>query len=301
MNCIFCKKNSDDSVSVEHIIPESLGSKKVVLPKGFVCDKCNNYFSIKVESPILSHSSFQNIRAWYQVPNKKRKMPKVKGIIVGEDIDISMKLGKNGKLDIQPAKENERNKFNKELESFNNPIVFKLDINPPKKEMSRFLAKMGLEFLVFRFKNDKNMIDLITHSEHYDLIRNFARIGNNIKNWPYNIRRIFPIETKMEYPDKDNLVMFGFGYDLLLNQRKETYFIFLFYGVEFVINLGGPSIKGYEEWLEINNNISPIIERNGAIIEQEKHGAELINVIRGEMDLNKGKAFDKKLIDKYFA
>ncbi len=45
----FCKQCSDLSNSVEHIIPESLGNKNHVLPKGIVCDRCNNYFTLKIE------------------------------------------------------------------------------------------------------------------------------------------------------------------------------------------------------------------------------------------------------------
>ncbi len=57
MRCIFCKNDSSSSRSVEHIMPESIGSKKRVLPCGVVCDKCNNYFARKVEEPVLSHLS----------------------------------------------------------------------------------------------------------------------------------------------------------------------------------------------------------------------------------------------------
>jgi len=306
MQCIFCKSYSENSKSVEHIIPETLGSKIIVLPKGLVCDKCNNYFSLKVEKPILNHESIKNIRAWYQIPNKKGKMPTVSGVIAGEDIGIQMKLDKKGKLEINPEKENQRDLLDKQLRNIYegkdfSPLIFKLDINPPQKEMSRFLAKMALEFLTYRFLSNKSMVDFIINSSHYNTIRNYARIGETPKNWPYSIRRIFPIETQMEHPETGELVMFGFGYDLFLNHRKETYFVFLFYGVEFVINLGGPSIKGYEEWLDLNNNISPIIERNGARLVKENEGSKQTYVIRGGNDLNKGKMFDRNLIEKYFA
>ncbi|ELN7657016.1 hypothetical protein R1S27_004361 [Salmonella enterica] len=63
MLCIFCAGNSTNSRSVEHIMPESIGSKKRVLPRGVVCDKCNNYFARKVEQPILNHPWMRNIRA----------------------------------------------------------------------------------------------------------------------------------------------------------------------------------------------------------------------------------------------
>ena len=300
MRCIFCKIESENSKSVEHVIPESLGSKIIVLPKGFVCDKCNNYFSIKVEKPILNHPSIRNIRGWYQVPNKKGNIPAVSGKILGEDLGILMKIDKNGKLEIKSEKTNQQY-LNIDLESKNSPIIFKLDINPPKNEMSRFLAKMALEFLVYRFQEDKKMVDFIIDSNHYDTIRHFVRNGNLPEEWPYSIRRIFPIDTEMEHPKSGELVMFGFGYDLFLNHRKETFFVFLFYGVEFVINLGGPSIKGYEEWLELNEYISPIIQRNGAKLVLEKRGDKHKYVIRGGNDSNRGRLFDKKLLEKYFA
>lgn len=40
--CIFCHKDSSNSKSIEHIIPESLGNKEHILPNGYVCDICNN-------------------------------------------------------------------------------------------------------------------------------------------------------------------------------------------------------------------------------------------------------------------
>jgi hypothetical protein len=52
MNCIFCHKISDNSQSIEHIIPESLGNKEHTLWKGAVCDKCNNYFATKMEKEL---------------------------------------------------------------------------------------------------------------------------------------------------------------------------------------------------------------------------------------------------------
>ena len=62
MNCLFCKQNTDNSKSVEHIIPESLGNKEHILPRGLVCDNCNQYFAIKIEKPLLEQPYFRNIR-----------------------------------------------------------------------------------------------------------------------------------------------------------------------------------------------------------------------------------------------
>lgn len=62
MNCIFCHQPSDNSKSIEHIVPESLGNKKTVLWRGAICDKCNNYFATKIEKTLLDQPYFISLR-----------------------------------------------------------------------------------------------------------------------------------------------------------------------------------------------------------------------------------------------
>jgi hypothetical protein len=81
MKCIFCKEDSQNSKSVEHIVPESMGNKTHILAKGVVCDKCNQYFSRKVEKKVLEKSFFTNLRHRNGIESKKRKIPKGKAII----------------------------------------------------------------------------------------------------------------------------------------------------------------------------------------------------------------------------
>lgn len=75
MRCIFCKRESSTSRSVEHIIPESLGNVEHVLPVGAVCDGCNQYFARKVERQILASPMFQLLRANMAIPNKRGRVP----------------------------------------------------------------------------------------------------------------------------------------------------------------------------------------------------------------------------------
>ena len=276
IKCIFCKSPSHTSKSVEHIIPESLGSKKKVLAKGIVCDSCNQYFALKVEKPILSHESFRNVRAYYQVPSKKGRIPSVVGVIAGTEIKVAFKLNKDKSIDLQPENENDREQFNKfynkDVVDFP-PLLFPINVDPPKKEMARFLAKMALEALVFQYDAKKEWIDIVIESTHYDLIREFARFGRSFREWPFHQRRVFPEETQMLHPDTGHWVQVGFGHDIMVTSHPETYFVFLYYGVEYAINIGGPSIKGYERWLEENNNISPLVERQGLkLVTKEIHG-----------------------------
>jgi hypothetical protein len=75
MKCIFCKANSDGSISIEHILPESLGNKEHLLPRGVVCDSCNNYLSREVEKRILTSGIFRLIRNDRQISSKKGRIP----------------------------------------------------------------------------------------------------------------------------------------------------------------------------------------------------------------------------------
>ncbi len=296
--CLFCKAPSGTSKSVEHIIPESFGSKRVVLPKGIVCDKCNNYFSHKVEGPLLSHESFRNIRAWHQVPNKKGNLPSVKGYIGGTNIKINLRLNDAGKLDVQFENESDKRKYGPDfipglLATGLSALIFTIHEDHPKYEMSRFLAKMALEALAYRYLEKEHFVNHLIDEPHFDTIRNFARFGTGPKNWPYSQRRIFPVETLMKHPDTNEWVQAGFGQDLFITKRKETFFAFMLYGMEYVINVGGPSVKGYDEWLENNNNISPMIERNGAKVIKQEHAGKIKYFIDGKLDLNRGVEFDK--------
>lgn len=43
--CVFCLTTTGKFTSEEHVIPESFGNDEAVLPKGWVCDSCNNICS----------------------------------------------------------------------------------------------------------------------------------------------------------------------------------------------------------------------------------------------------------------
>ncbi len=72
--CIFCKTSAGPFDTVEHIIPESLGNIDDILPPGAVCDRCNQYFGTKVESPALGRTILGVLRAAHGVPTKKGRM-----------------------------------------------------------------------------------------------------------------------------------------------------------------------------------------------------------------------------------
>lgn len=294
MHCLFCRQPSENTKGVEHLIPESIGSKKLVLPKGVVCDKCNNYFARKVEAPVLSHPSMRNVRGWYQVPNKKGNYPSVLGKIAGTDIAVNLRKGRSERLELRAEKTSEQPLVDEVMNSMASgadfpPLLFPIEIDPPKREMSRFLAMMALEALALRFSIAGNN-PLVIDGPEFDLIRKFARYGTGVDEWPYHRQVLFPMETLMRHPDTGQWVQVGFGHDLILTPHPETYFAFHLYGVQFVINVGGPSIHGYELWLEDNDPV----ERMGTKLIEKVVDGRATYYLEGDFSMKTGIDYDRK-------
>jgi hypothetical protein len=73
--CLFCKSTENSFLSVEHIFPESLGNKDKILPKGVVCDKCNNEILSRLDAELLEFEPIKFFRTLNGIENKKGKIP----------------------------------------------------------------------------------------------------------------------------------------------------------------------------------------------------------------------------------
>ena len=294
MRCIFCKQDSSSSRSIEHIMPESIGSKRRVLPHGVVCDKCNNYFARKIEEPVLGHPSMRNLRAWHQVPSKRGNIPSLRGHIGGTDIAVGFRRDREGKLEIEPERLRDTEHVKAEIKAgLPNGFLFSIEMAPPKRDMSRFLCKMALETIAETFVEGESGTEEVVDANYFDNIRTYTRYGNNFSEWPYTQRRIYPETTLMRHSETSKWVPVGFGCTWFMTKRLEMLFVFCFYGIEFVVNVGGASIRGYEEWLEDHGHISPMVERLGCRLVTKGEGKSQCHYLHGDFNLHNGLAFDK--------
>lgn len=85
----FCNQDSTESKSVEHIIPESLGNDELILDKGIVCDKCNNYFSREIENPVLNLDGFKQLRFYELIKSKRGRIPNSDAFFVGKSVTFT--------------------------------------------------------------------------------------------------------------------------------------------------------------------------------------------------------------------
>ncbi|AIW18817.1 HNH endonuclease [Vibrio coralliilyticus] len=260
MRCIFCKKCSDGSVSVEHIVPESLGNTSSVLPAGVVCDSCNNYFASKVEKFVLESGEFKNLRAYECIKNKKGKYQEITMKLSG--VPIRAKRVESGDIHFNSK---DADKVMSVLELVENPT---LEIpssgeSPDNHYMARFLAKMAIEALAYKLMVQEGWNDYIVDHPGFDPIRDFAKKPRRGQQWGYTKRRIYSSSSDhlLVYSSETQVIFEWDFHGIGTPDNLQLFFIIVLFGVEYAINLASEDMTSYKKWLEENNGRSPLLNK----------------------------------------
>ncbi len=179
-NCIFCNQDSTASKSIEHIIPESLGNDELILDKGIVCDKCNNYFSREIENPVLNLDGFKQLRFYELIESKRGKIPSSDALFCGEKCDIHWQQIEGESCLMIGVSPEMINKLLKEPPQMFFTRGFELDDKKHKYEISRFLLKIAIEYFVFLIlHNDESDSEELNFEfdEHFKRLIQYVRVG----------------------------------------------------------------------------------------------------------------------------
>ena len=259
MNCIFCKADSTGSCSAEHIIPESIGNTDHVLPPGVVCDRCNAYFSIKVEKPLLETPYFRDKCYRGRIRNKQGNPPRVQGIHLQglatvyliPDMD-----GNGGSICASREKDETRlAETVRELTQFT--IVVPVPVEPDQQQMARFLAKGAIESLALKFFDLAEGIREVEEKSELNPLREYARNGTPGSSWPYHSRPLYPPDFLFMKSESEPYEVLH-EWTFLYTKGGELYFVLALFGIEYAINMGGPYIDGYMQWLTEKFDNSPL-------------------------------------------
>lgn len=254
MRCLFCKTDSSESKSVEHVVPESLWNTRHVLPRGVVCDACNNYFAREVEKPFLDSPAISRLRFTQAIPNKRGRVPSSKATIL-PDFPVVAYREPSGpytmSLEVPPEA------FEHIVRNPTSSLIFPASAQPPRDRIvSRFLAKMAVEAMALRLLEHSAGLSYLVDEPQLDPIRNYARRGQP-NEWPHHARRIYDAERRLlDLDGKSFQTVHEFMF--LVTESQEWYFVFALFGLELTINLGGPEIDGYVNWLDKNEHLSPL-------------------------------------------
>ncbi len=256
--CIFCKSKSAAFTSIEHIVPESFGNTEHILPRGVVCDSCNNYFASKVEGPILASDFFMQARHRNGIPSKRNRVPVQEMIAFPHGMHLEMGVTRDGDKYICPKDEAQNGEFRALLQQRQRfSVVFPVASMPDNRLFSRFLLMMGLEVLAARmlFMENGVTVDHIENSV-LDEARHFARFGHGPDLWPFHETRIY--EEGHQFFDWTEPYDIPHEYTLLYTDEQEMYFVIAIFGIQYAINLGRPEIDGFKSWLKSHGNESPL-------------------------------------------
>jgi hypothetical protein len=264
VRCIFCKNDSANSKSIEHIVPESLGGCDI-LDVGIVCDRCNNYFARKIENPFLNRIDIQLLRFYERISNKKGNVPPINAILNRRYIATIYNNAYEINDECISHIDIEQSEAIKEIISLGKvELIVPMSSDEPNDNdyiTAKFLGKMAIEYFAQRIINDTYpmSIDSFIDDVHFDTLRNFVRYGIGDK-WSYHKRRIYTQNkawkddiTGVEYQilNESNFLLTDFG---------ELYFVFMLFGVEYTLNMVWNSIDGYLDWLQQNNNQCYLIQ-----------------------------------------
>jgi len=261
MRCIFCRGDTTGSVSREHIVPESLGNTQLVLPRGVVCDKCNNYFAREVEKPFVMSPAVRSLRFSQELENKRGRLPWIPGLILP---DVPVMVTRNPRINLTSVDVPQA--YSERVAGMRSgSLILPLGgREPPERVTSRFMAKVAIEALAERVISHDGGQDYICDERQLDLLRDHARIGRT-STWPVYVRTIYDADAKISVAGRP-LQQVVHEFDFLSTQWGEWFFILALFGLELTINIGGPDIEGYGRWLRENSNISPLYrpEKPGA-------------------------------------
>jgi len=169
--CIFCLTTSAIFSSEEHVFPEALGNDELVLPKGYVCDRCNNGVLARLDEALTKFEPVAMLQVQFVPYTKDGKLPKA------NFQNLSMERTSPRNITIKDKDKTGRPKNKKHLGddwySFSVEIKGK-KFNP--KLLGRALYKIALEMVALSQGHEQAC------NPKFDAARNFILHGNDFSN-----------------------------------------------------------------------------------------------------------------------
>lgn len=238
--CIYCKETDRTLfTSEEHVFPESLGNENLILPKGYVCDQCNNEVLSQLDSALADFAPIAFMRVVNVNCSKKGKFQKA----TFPDVEIS-RVEPNKILFKEHPNSNFINSV-EDLDDGTTKIKFSLKQKFNSIKLARSLMKIGLGLFAIDHGIKK------TCASKYDDARNFILNGEAFDN-----------NLLMRMQQKPST----FGGAMYITQpaiKKGTIFKFNIFGIIFLINIERePKLELVEPFLSNNFQLFNLTKNN---------------------------------------
>lgn len=169
--CIYCLGTEGSFTSEEHVVPESLGNDDAVLPKGFVCDACNNGVLSGLDSALINFEPIAFLRVQHVPYTKAGKFPKANF--------STFTFEKTGPRHLKLTPKNKAGEIKNLRQIGEDTHAFNVEWKGRKLNwnlIGRALYKIGLGMVAFKQGRERAC------ESKFDAAREFIRTGTGVEN-----------------------------------------------------------------------------------------------------------------------
>src|SRR4051794_24599438 len=96
---MFCLRDDGGFLSEEHVIPETLGNETTVVPRGVICDRCNNGPLSVCDQALVTCPPISLLKTTQLIRNKKNRLPRanfggsgIYALDIGDDNNVYLRI-----------------------------------------------------------------------------------------------------------------------------------------------------------------------------------------------------------------
>jgi hypothetical protein len=167
MTCIYCERATSGAEGRAHVFPEAIVANEIVLPRGTVCDRCNNYLS-ELDRVLVLHNHIWPVIQVLGFPGKKGHVRKKLGFMERTDSDHPWRI-RVGNEDISRI-------------TFDRSGVHIETKDPVGFDFLKF--RRALHHVAFNFLALDCGIEYVT-DRRFDQGRRYIRMPKPKEAWPY--------------------------------------------------------------------------------------------------------------------
>jgi len=213
--CIFCLSITEIFTSIEHIIPESLGNNKLILPIGYVCDKCNHEILSTLDNILLKFEPISFLKVQYVPYTKKGKLSKAifQNLVIQSTSPESLML----------IPQDRTGKIQNKKEIGDGWISFEIKMQGKifqPKEIAKALYKVGFGMVAYAKGHD------YACNPKFDLARDFIFGRGGFENnmlMRLNIKPQLKSQITVQDKEKEGLIVYFnfYGFWIIINLMPE--------------------------------------------------------------------------------